>query len=355
MKRLINKKLNRVLAVVLTIAALMTGQTAWAQSLWGAGTEADPYVISSVDDWNTFANSNNADTYWGSNVYVRLGANIPTDADIAASKSVTTMVGTSTSNCFQGTFDGFGHTLTVNLTHTGGGDAFAAPFKFLNGATIKRLHTAGTITTNGKMCAGIVGDIKGSVTIQNCQSSVTINTSVDGDGTHGGLAGRVESGKTLTITNCLFDGIMTGSSTNSCGGFVGWKEGSLTLDHCLQAGDLSGIGSDGGATFHRANSNFADFSTCYYKTAYGTAQGTQTNDTGSALQALLGDGWEVNGSGDVVPIMAINPRNLAYATISGLQEQYYYTGSAINVNFTVKDANDQTLTKDQDYTVTGIE
>ena len=349
-----NKKLNQVLALVLTIAALMTGQTAWAQSLLGAGTEADPYVINSVDDWNTFANSNNADTYWGRNVYVRLGADIPTADDIAASKSVTTMVGTSTSNCFQGTFDGLGHTLTVSLTHTGTGDAFAAPFKFLNGATIKRLHTAGTITTNGKMCAGIVGDIEGSVTIQNCQSSVTINTSVDGDGTHGGLAGRVESGKTLTITNCLFDGVMTGSSTNSCGGFVGWKEGSLTLDHCLQAGDLTGIGNTGGATFHRANSNFADFTTCYYKTAYGTAQaaqGTQTDATGSALQTLLGDGWEVNGSGDVVPIMAINPRDLAYATISGMQEQYYYTGSTINVDFTVKDANDQTLTKDQDYTV----
>lgn len=36
MKRLMNKKLNQVLAVVLTIAALMTGQTATS---FGNGTD----------------------------------------------------------------------------------------------------------------------------------------------------------------------------------------------------------------------------------------------------------------------------------------------------------------------------
>lgn len=337
MKRKTN--FNRVLAAVLTIAAIAAGQQAWAQSLSGSGTQTNPYVINSVDDWNIFANSSNASTYWSSGKYVRLGADIG---------PVTTMVGTSTSSCFQGTFDGFGHTLTVNLTHTGGGDAFAAPFKYLNGACIKRLHIAGTITTDGKMSAGIVGDINGSVTIQNCRSSVTISTSVNGDGTHGGFAGRVESGKTLTITNCLFDGVMTGSSTNSCGGFVGWKAGSLTLDHCLQAGDLTGIGSTGGATFHRASSNFASFTTCYYKTAYGTAQGTQTSVTGSDLQALLGDGWEVNEN-IVVPVM--NASNLSFATISGLQDYCFYFDSPINIGtYTVRDYDNNLLTEGTHYT-----
>ena len=332
-----NKKSFPKAFFVLIIFTLLTGNTAWANSLSGSGTQTAPYMINSVDDWNTFAGSS---TYWSSGKYVKLGADIG---------PVTTMVGTSTNNCFMGVFDGSGHTLTLNLTHTGGGDAFAAPFKYLNGATIKRLHIAGTITTNGKMSAGIVGDINGSVTIQNCRSSVSINSSVNGDGTHGGFVGRVEFGKTLTITNCLFDGSMTGNLTNSCGGFVGWKEGSLTLDHCMQAGDLSGIGSTGGATFHRASSNFADFSSCYYKTAYGTAQGTQTSATGSDLQTLLGEGWEVNAQDIVVPIMTVS--NLSYAIISGLQNSYFYFESPINIGtYTVRDFNNNLLTEGTHYT-----
>ncbi|MBE7003041.1 MAG: hypothetical protein E7425_01980 [Ruminococcaceae bacterium] len=349
------KQRNRFLSILLTfcmIAGLMPWSALPARAdgtLAGSGTEADPYVINSVDDWNTFADSGNAGTYWGSGVYVRLGADIPTADDIAAGKSVTTMAGADGSNCFRGTFDGQGHTLSVNLTHTGGGDAFAAPFKFLNGATIRRLHTAGTITTDGKMSAGIVGDVKGSVTIQNCRSSVTISTSVSGDGTHGGFAGRVESGNTLTVTNCLFDGAMTGSSTNRCGGFVGWKDGSLTLDHCLQAGDLSGIDSEGGATFHRANSDFADFTTCYYRTAYGTVQGTQTDAAGNDLLTLLGDGWEVSGE-NVVPV--VDARYLALATVSGLQPAYAYTGAPIDVAYTVRSVSGETLQKGTDFTET---
>ena len=323
---------------MLLLLMVLTNLTAWA--ITGSGTQIDPYVISSVDDWNTFANSNNASTYWDSDVYVRLGADIG---------PVTTMVGTSDYK-YEGIFDGLGHTLTVNLTHSSGGDALVAPFKYISRATIKRLHTAGTITTDGKMAGGIVGDVSYS-SIENCQSSVTINTSVDGDGTHGGLVGRVSDGS-LTITNCLFDGSITGNSTNSCGGFVGWVQGFLVLKNCLQAGNLSGIGSEGGATFHRAETgHFASFNTCYYKTAYGEAQGTQTDATGSTLQGYLGDGWEVKGN-DVVPIMTANPRNLAEATISGLLNNYQYTGSVISIDFPVKDANGQTLIKDQDYTVT---
>ena len=126
------------------------------------------------------------------------------------------------------------------MTHTDGGEAFIAPFRFIDGATIKRLHTAGTITTDGKMAGGIVGDSWGTSTIQSCRSSVAITSSINGDGTHGGLVGRVFTG-TLTITDCLFDGSITGANTDRCGGFVGWKEASLELNRCLQVGDLTGI------------------------------------------------------------------------------------------------------------------
>ena len=63
------------------------------------------------------------------------------------------MAGTS-SRKFKGTFDGGGHTLTVNYNST---ENCAAPFSWVSGATIKHLHVTGTITTSGQF-AGVVGE-----------------------------------------------------------------------------------------------------------------------------------------------------------------------------------------------------
>ena len=51
----------------MTIALLcMVVQTAWAQFSGGSGTQADPYQISSVADWNTLATNVEAgDSYSG--------------------------------------------------------------------------------------------------------------------------------------------------------------------------------------------------------------------------------------------------------------------------------------------------
>lgn len=315
--------------IILTIVLLLSfAQGAWAQDL----------IIRTVEEWDTFANAvSNGTTYAGDVVKL--------EADL----TITTVAGSSTTECFQGTFDGSGHTLTLNLTHTGGGNAFIAPFKYIKNATIKYLHTSGTITTNGKLAGGIVGDSRGTSTIQNCRSSVTINSSVSGDGTHGGLVGRVQDG-TLTITDCLFDGSITGANTNSCGGFVGWKKTSLVLNRCLQAGNLTGISSGNGSTFCRYDSGSVDFSTCYYKTAYGTAQGTRTAGMSNEdLAASLGSFWEVGESG-VVPI--IDMKNLALATVSGVASEYDLTGNEIKPEPEVTSADGTALVKDTHYTLT---
>jgi len=125
---------------------------------------------------------------------------------------------------FSGTFDGGGHTLTFNYTATGDN---AAPFAYITGATIKNLRVAGTINTGYKFAAGIVAISNGG-SIENCQSSVTIDSSTSGDGTHGGLVADSYTG-TLDISNCLFDGKLLGTTTTSCGGIVGWHNSKSTL------------------------------------------------------------------------------------------------------------------------------
>ena len=175
---------------------MVQGASAWS----GSGSSGDPYLIASTADWNTLAsNVANGNTY--SNTYFKLTADI----------TVTTMV-TAT---FSGTFDGGGHTLTFNYTATGDN---AAPFAYITGATIKNLRVAGTINTGYKFAAGIVAISNGG-SIENCQSSVTIDSSTSGDGTHGGLVADSYTG-TLDISNCLFDGKLLGTTTTSCGGVL---------------------------------------------------------------------------------------------------------------------------------------
>ena len=285
------QKINLIL--ILTMLLTMA-QTAMAQDL----------IISSTEDWNTFANNvNNGTSYSGQTVKL--------DADI----NVTTMVGTY-SNPFRGTFDGGGHTLNVTLNNngqSGDGDQYygVAPFRFTNGATIKYLHVAGTVTTSTrKYAAGLIGmTISNTNTIKNCISSVEIYSTISGDGTHGGFIGKASG--TVNITNSLFNGQLTTTNSNtttSCGGFVGWKDGTLTITNCLYApattipnGKIA-VSSEGSSTFSRNNVTPTN---SYYTQALGVAQGDEVGSkTAAQLATALGGGWMVS-SNKAVPRLSV--------------------------------------------------
>jgi hypothetical protein len=286
------------------LLALFTTVGAWAE-ITGHGTPNDPYVLNTAGDWATFANANNAATYWGSNVYVKLS-----DTWDNSASAVTTMVGTS-DHKFCGTFLGNGKTLTLNLTTDG--SEFTAPFRYVDGATINFLHTAGTVNGgNQKYATGLIGSSEGTVNITACRSSVAISSdrssASNKDATHGGFIGVSEGA--VTFTNCLFDGSITDAAATNCGGFVGWRNGSLTFNNCLMAGTMTLSTYSGSATFNRNGSS--TLNNCYYKTAYGDVQGTAVGTmTDTELAAALGSGWEVSGN-SVVPINGI--RYLKYDT-----------------------------------------
>jgi len=194
-------------------AASVSGSANAVTAGWptqGKGIEDTPFIVSSTDDWNEFANYVNGGYAFSGN-FVKLGANV----------SVSTMAGTSDANSFQGTFDGDGHKLTVSYNTS---SESTAPFRFARNAVIKNLHVDGTIATSEKFAGGIVGKSSGTLTITGCRSSVAINSSVSGDGTHGGIVARIAGGgNTIIIDGCVFDGsFATTASTNNCGGFIGW-------------------------------------------------------------------------------------------------------------------------------------
>ena len=246
-------------------------------------------TIGSAADWTTFAEAVNS-----GNSFAGLTVKLAEDFD-NTSNPVTTMVGTST-NKFSGTFDGQGRTLNVELTSEG---EYTAPFRYVNGGTFKNLRTAGTVTTSHKYATGLIGSQAGSTTVQNCQSSVTIISSVNGDGTHGGFIATGGG----NFQGCVFDGVIcttteytdTPTGTNSCGGFVGWISSSVSISNSLYApaaipeGKYR-IGSTGSATFARGNT--PSLTNSYYTEALGTAQGKQARSITAGEYVTVGHAGE---------------------------------------------------------------
>ena len=259
----------------------------------GLGTAEDPYLIASEEDWNLLADKvaggkNYADTYFRQT------------ADI----SVTTMVGNYTNDVnnrrpFSGIYDGDGHTLTVSYNTTA---QRTAPFSYVDGVSIKNLRVAGSITTSQKYAAGFIGKSDGDVTLYNCRSSVAIHSSVSGDGTHGGFVGSLDlnnsGNNTATFEGCVFDGKLLGSSTNNCGGFVGWSNltGGISLIHSLYAPEYDPqdepIGTSGCKTFMRTSKSTFTTNTSYYTATLGGAQGKQLHSI------TAGSGVTVTNAGE---------------------------------------------------------
>lgn len=259
---------------------------------WNATDYAD-LVISSADAWNTFASAVN-----GGNDYS--GKVVVLNADI----TVTDMVGTS-SNKFRGTFNGNGHTLNFTKNTS---EQYCAPFRYVENATIMNLHTTGTITTSKKFGTGLVGYTKGTTVINNCWSSVSIISSVSGDGSHGGFVGYTEENASNTmLTNCLFDGSITGANTHSCGGLIGWNYGIATLNNCVFRPTSITLANSDNATFSRGSN--VTVTNCYYSqnlpgaSGQGTAIGEMTDE---ALLAALGNEW-MESNNKVVPGVTIVP------------------------------------------------
>ena len=300
------------------------------------------YTINDAEGWDNFCDllKDNDKGYFDDKT-VLLGDDI----------AVTRMAGGSYHD-FTGTFNGLEHTLTVNYGTAGepvGDDNKVAPFRNVeDGCVIKNLHTAGTIYTSKKFASGLIGTMYGTVKIENCRSSVTINSSTGGDGTHGGFVGNNGTGSDLTIDGCVFDGkiLSTGeTATTSCSGFVGYKHNSVTITNsiydpaALESSETEA--SSGSATFVR-NGEAGD--NCYYTRAFGSVedQGEQAYTISAGENVTLafsGEATEYNVSG-ITAYRTIGVTNI-YNT-SGITAKG--TGLAYNGNFYAGEGDKVTLT-----------
>ena len=227
------------------------------------GSAEHPYIISTAEGWGAFCDALQDNTTWNrfSGKTVKLGNNIGT-----AQAPITRMAG-SDGHDFCGTFDGDGHTLYVNLNSDDitDGEPYVAPFRYVSNvnsvaATIRNLHVTGNIDTDMQFTAGLIGGCWGTVSIENCAVSTDINSTIDGDGSHGGIVG-IHSNGTLTITGCVFDGRLLGTTTYGVGGFIGYRKSGAEIRNSLFAPAEVTVLNTSGATFAR---NKVDTYNSYY-------------------------------------------------------------------------------------------
>ena len=225
-------------------------------------------LIKDANEWKLFCKLVNEKGM--TNLNAKLEADINLGGDIA-------MIGRY-DHKYAGTFDGQNHTLTLNWNT---GESDIAPFRRVDGATIKNLRTAGTIKSSGHFLAGLIDEASGdNNTISNCVSAVNITSSYTSDRCGaGGLISYIYTNTQVTITDCLVKGAInaTGAGRTGMGGFVCYQYGTCTLTNCLYIGENN---ATGGNTF-AAN---ATINNCYYLNACGSEYKQGTKVTAEQLR-----------------------------------------------------------------------
>lgn len=134
---------------------------------------------------------------------------------------------------FSGTFDGDGHTVTLNITASTANVGLFS--KLAGGAVVKNVITAGSISGKVNNVGGIAGTADGNVTIENCKNTASIK---GGKGA-GGILGYSEPGSGfVTISSCANMGSVSGTR-KQVGGIAGNVVGTHIIRNCYNQGDIS--------------------------------------------------------------------------------------------------------------------
>ena len=216
------RSLRLGLALIFT---LFMAVASWAE-ITGSGTESDPYVISSVDDWNTAAKTEMYFYKSDGFVYLRL------DKDLDFSGKKFEIFGTFSWGVSTATihFDGDYHTISgISYTTTGSN---AAPFGGLRaGGSISNLTVSNSSFTGKDNVAGILVKNYGTVTNCHVTSTVTLKATDSYCGgiaaKNGGLEGSTPDKGVITgcTVGAKFDLAQSLANSLSFGGIAGYQYG----------------------------------------------------------------------------------------------------------------------------------
>ena len=195
----------------------------------------------------------------------------------------------SESTGYSGTFDGQGHTVTVDWNGYGG--SYFALFPFVTDATIKNLRVSGQMTTDAPM--GVFSYLAGGTTIyEHCVSDVRITSgNTNSSYCAAGMVRAAYSEGKITFKDCIVAGDLNGTTDNSrqgMGGFVCGQadDATCTFDNCLYTGTNN---AKGGYTF----APNPTLNNCYYLNPFANTQGERIVEkqleSGEVAYKLQGD------------------------------------------------------------------
>lgn len=289
-------------------------------------------------------------------------------------------------NDFSGTFDGNGHTVTLNITTAESSNVglFAS---LASGAVIRNVTTAGSISVSVNNVGGIAGNADGNVTIENCKNTA----SIAGKKGAGGILGYSEPDSGfVTISSCANMGSVSGTR-KQVGGIAGNVVGTHIIRNCYNQGDISdgagilGRGSKGvliencysvgnSGSFAMLGTTSSTYTACQVKNCYaleGSAQafvvsgvnadsasGFKTADEMQSAEfaATLGSAFQYNGGGyptlkDPEPVVEKNVVSISVKSA----KTTCYTGDELELSVTVThdDNSSEVITKG--FTVAGFD
>lgn len=181
-----------------------------SQMARSGGTDSAPTAINDADDFRDMV----------------AGGSYKLAADITVTEPY--------ANDFSGTFDGNGHTVTLNITS---GSANTGLFKKLvGGATVKNVTTAGTVS-GGASTGAIAGNADGKVSIFNCKNTATVTGT--GKGVGGILGYSYPANGYATIESCANTGAIVAEGKQQIGGIAGNLEGAHVIRNCYNTGSVT--------------------------------------------------------------------------------------------------------------------
>lgn len=182
-------------------------------------------------------------------------------------------------NEFTGTFDGNGHTVTLNITASTANVGLFS--KLAGGAVVKNVITAGSVTATGKNnvggIAGVADTELGAITISNCKNEAAI----EGNKVVGGiLGGCTEDDYALTISACANEGNISG--TRNIGGICGTLENAHFIKNCYNSSTVTGS-TIGGILGRGARGSSSTTDTPILENCYNVGNIVYSNTNGSAI------------------------------------------------------------------------
>jgi The GLUG motif len=213
----------------------------WLRTISGSGTESEPFIIGSRDDFDEFISHK---IYWLSGLYTRLEV----DIDLTGTTYTTAPIAPDANDVesyfqgleFGGAFDGNNHIISnLTIDTAGAGNDYLGLFgRTGSGTLIKDLGIENCDITGGDYSSRLGGlaGFKEYGSIVNCYTTGSVTGEYD-SGSIGGLVGHNYYGTiTDSYSSCE---VISGDDSSGLGGLCGYNV-SCNIINCYATGNVTG-------------------------------------------------------------------------------------------------------------------